>query len=170
VAGFAVVRFAGAAFDRALTEKVFIAGSNVDTRELRWRAAARMLADSPLLGVGPGGFRGEYVAASHNAELAEQTPVAHNMFLEVAAELGLPAFALFVGLVAVAVTASERVLRVSADRRPMVAVQAATVAVVVAALFLSEQYYLPLWLLVALPVAAELRERGGRGARPPRDQ
>lgn len=170
VVGLAVVRLAGPALDRALAEKTFVAGSNVDTRELRWRAAARMVADHPLLGVGPGGFRSEYAAASHNAEIAEQTPVAHNMFVEVAAELGLPAFVLFVLLVATAFAASERVLRVSADPRPMVALQAALVAVLVASTFLSEQYYLPLWLLVALAVAAELREKGGRDAGAPGDQ
>jgi O-antigen ligase len=174
LAGIAVAvviatQVAGPALSRALHEKSFIAESNVDTRELRWQAAARMLTDHPVLGVGPGGFRAEYAGASHNAEIDEQTPVAHNMFLEVAAELGLPAFAAFVGLVAVALVAAERVPR---DRDAMVALQAATVAVAVAATFLSEQYYLPLWLLVALAVAAELRHRteksGDAGA--PRDQ
>jgi putative inorganic carbon (HCO3(-)) transporter len=152
-------QLAGAGLSRSLQEKIFIAGSNVDTRELRWQTAARMLAEHPVLGVGPGGFRGEYAAVSRNAELAEQTPVAHNMFLEVAAELGLPAFCAFTGLVAVAFMASERVLRAGRDRRPMVAVQAALLAVAVGATFLSEQYYLPLWLLTALAVAAELRAR-----------
>lgn len=147
---------------RALQEKTFIAESNVDTRELRWQAAARMLAEHPVLGVGPGGFRGEYAAASHNAELAEQTPVAHNMFLEVAAELGLPAFCAFTGLVVLAFVAAERVLRAGRDRRAMVAVQAALLAVAVGATFLSEQYYLPLWLLTALSVAAESHMRRER--------
>jgi putative inorganic carbon (HCO3(-)) transporter len=165
-------RFAGPELSRALQEKTFIASTNVDTRELRWQAAARMLAEHPALGVGPGGFRTEYAAASHNAELAEQTPVAHNMFLEVAAELGLPAFCAFAGLVAVALVATERVLRTGRDRRAMVAVQAALLAVVVGATFLSEQYYLPVWLLTALAVAAELhlRREESNHARAPRDQ
>jgi putative inorganic carbon (HCO3(-)) transporter len=159
VAVVIAVQVAGPELSKALREKSFIAESNVDTRELRWQAAARMLADHPVLGVGPGGFRAGYAAASHNAEVTEQTPVAHNMFLEVAAELGLPAFAAFVGLIAVALVAAERVPR---DRDAMVAIQAATVAVAVAATFLSEQYYLPLWLLVALAVAADLRHRAER--------
>jgi O-antigen ligase len=163
---------AGPTLSRAFQEKSYIAASNVDTRELRWRAAARMAAEHPLLGVGPGGFRAEYAAASHNAEPAEQTPVAHNMFLEVAAELGVPGFGVFIGLVAVALVAVERVVRAGGDRTAMVGVQAATAAVVVAATFLSEQYYLPLWLLVAIAVAADLRVRtgGACGAGAPRDQ
>jgi O-antigen ligase len=159
VAAGVTAMLAGPHLVRSLQEKSFIAGSNVDTRELRWQAAARMLAENPVLGVGPGGFRAEYAAASHNAEIAEQTPVAHNMFLEVAAELGLPAFCLFLMLIATAVVASERVLRSARDRGPMVAVQASLIAVAIGAVFLSEQYYLPLWLLVAVAVASALRTR-----------
>jgi putative inorganic carbon (hco3(-)) transporter len=158
----AAVAFAGPMVTKSLREKSFIASANVDAREVRWQAAARMLGEHPLLGVGPGGFRSEYVNASHNAELAEPTPVAHNMFLEVGAEFGMPALVVFLGLVAVAMLATERVARVGPDRRAAVAVQASLVAVLVAATFLSEQYYLPLWLLVALAVAADLRARQER--------
>ncbi|CCH33201.1 O-antigen ligase family protein [Actinosynnema sp. NPDC047251] len=166
--GLGVLLLAGPTLDRALQEKSYIAGTNVDTRELRWQAAARMLTEHPVLGVGPGGFRGGYAAASHNAEVDEQTPVAHNMYLEVAAELGLPGFGLFAGLLAVAAVSSERVLRAGA-RRPMAAAQASLIAVVVASTFLSQQYYLPLWSLVAVVAAADLRRRE-TDARAPRDQ
>lgn len=165
VTGVAALVFAQAAhaeLSRALQEKSHIAGTNADTRMLRWQAAARMLSDSPVLGVGPGGFRQQYAAASHNAEIDEQTPVAHNLFLEVAAELGLPGFALLVGFVAIGFVASDRALRAGA-RREAVAVQAALIAVLVASIFLSEQYYLPLWSLVAIAVAIEQRTRKERG-------
>ncbi|MEC3977318.1 O-antigen ligase family protein [Amycolatopsis sp. H20-H5] len=171
--GLLAVLLAGQELTKALQEKSYIAATNVDTRELRWQAAARMLTDNPLLGVGPGGFRGGYAAASHNAEIDEQTPVAHNMYLEVAAELGVGGFALFLAVLATAAVAAERTLRLSADRREMVAVQASLLAVVVASTFLSEQYYLPLWSMVALACAAEVRSRlpkGSGDARPARDQ
>ncbi|HEX7309292.1 O-antigen ligase family protein [Lentzea sp.] len=154
VTGLAALVFAQTAqaeLSRAFQEKSHIAGTNADTRVLRWQAAARMLADDPLLGVGPGGFRQEYAAASRNAEIDEQTPVAHNLFIEVAAELGLPGFAVLAALVALGFVASERAVR--ANRREAVAVQAALIAVLVASIFLSEQYYLPLWSLVAVAVA-----------------
>ncbi|MCX2952723.1 O-antigen ligase family protein [Lentzea sp. NEAU-D7] len=162
VAGAAALLFASTAqaeLSRALQEKSHIAGTNADTRMLRWQAAARMLADNPVLGVGPGGFRQEYAAAGHNAEIDEQTPVAHNLFLEVAAELGVAGFALLIAFIAVGFVASERALRRVADRREAVAVQAALIAVLVASIFLSEQYYLPLWSLVALAAAIERRSR-----------
>jgi O-antigen ligase len=161
VAGVAGMVFAGEYLTRALDEKAYVAASNVDTRAIRWEAAARMLADNPLLGVGPGGFRSNYAAASHNAEIAEQTPVAHNMYLEVAAELGLPGLVLFLAVIACALVASERALRASEDPRPMIAIQTGLLGVLVASTFLSEQYYMSLWSLVAIACAADLRIRQG---------
>ncbi len=164
VLGLGALLFAGPQLERAVQEKTFIAASNVDTRELRWQAAARMLTAHPVLGVGPGGFRAEYAAESHDAEVDEQTPVAHNMYLEVAAELGLPGFALFAGVLGVAAVASERTVRLAGPAAPArveaVAIQASLLAVLVTSTFLSEQYYLPLWSLAALAVAAEARVRG----------
>ncbi|MEU0880665.1 O-antigen ligase family protein [Lentzea sp. NPDC005914] len=157
VIGLGAVVFAGTVLERAFAEKTYIAATNVDTREMRWQAAARMLASNPVLGVGPGGFRSSYAAASHNAEIDEQQPVAHNIYLEIGAELGLPGLACFLGAIAMAFVASERVLRVSWNLRPMLAVQAALIAALVASTFLSEQYYLPIWSLVAVAIAADLR-------------
>ncbi|MFC6091804.1 O-antigen ligase family protein, partial [Saccharothrix lopnurensis] len=162
---------AGPALDRAFQEKTHIAGTNVDTRELRWQAAARLVAEHPVLGVGPGGFRAGYPAASHNAEVDEQSPVAHNTYLEVAAELGLPGFALFAALLALTAVTAERVLRATTDPASVVAVQASLIAVAVASAFLSQQYYLPLWSLVAVVAAADLRlRRTSYLACAPRDQ
>ncbi|GAB2979950.1 O-antigen ligase family protein [Saccharothrix stipae] len=171
VIGAAAVLFAGPELDRAVREKTYIAATNVDTRELRWQAAVRMVADHPGLGLGPGGFRAGYPAASNNAEIDEQTPVAHNMYLEVAAELGVPGFALFAALLALTAVVSERVRRASPDPLPVLAVQASLIAVVVASTFLSQQYYLPLWSLVAVVAAADLRlRRTSDDACAPRDQ
>ncbi|MFI9009112.1 O-antigen ligase family protein [Actinosynnema sp. NPDC053489] len=171
VLGVAAVLFAGPELDRAVREKNHVAALNVDTRELRWQAAARMVADHPALGVGPGGFRADYPAASNNAEIDEQTPVAHNTYLEVAAELGVPGFALFAALLVLTAVVSERVRRTTPDPLPIVAAQASLIAVVVASTFLSQQYYLPLWSLVAVVAAADLRlRRANDVACAPRDQ
>ncbi|MGY1690878.1 O-antigen ligase family protein [Geodermatophilus sp. SYSU D01105] len=158
---------------QALDQKEYIAASNVDTRLLRWQAAARMLADNPLLGVGPGGFRSGYVEYSGFAELAERTPVAHEMYLEVGAELGVIALTLFLGGIVAAVVATERaVRRRRADGAPdrdtqdlaALAVQGSLLAVCVCSVFLSEQYYMPLWAGLAIAAAVDLRSRGGGAA------
>jgi len=160
---------------QALDQKTYIAASNVDTRLLRWQAAARMLADNPLLGVGPGGFRGQYIEYSGFAELTELTPVAHEMYLEVGAELGVVALLLFVGAIVAALVASENAVRRrradgAAERDPRLlaalAVQGSLLAVCVSSVFLSEQYYMPLWAGLAIAAALDLRSRtGGPGRR-----
>ncbi|MDT8910147.1 O-antigen ligase family protein [Amycolatopsis sp. PS_44_ISF1] len=175
VLGLGALLLTGPQLARAVQEKTFIAGTNVDTRELRWQAAARMVAAHPVLGVGPGSFRTHYAAESHNAEIDEQTPVAHNMYLEVAAELGLPGFALFAGVIGVAALTSERTVRRAGPSSPArveaIVIQASLLAVLVTSAFLSEQYYLPLWSLAALGVAAETRIRkAGADACAARDQ
>ncbi|MGY1640763.1 O-antigen ligase family protein [Geodermatophilus sp. SYSU D00703] len=158
------------AVQQALDQKQYIAASNVDTRLLRWQAAARMLADNPLLGVGPGGFRSGYVEYSGFAELAERTPVAHEMYLEVGAELGLLALGLFIGGIVAAFVASEQAIRRSRaagaaarDARVLaaLAVQGSLLAVCVSSVFLSEQYYMPLWAGLAIAGAVDLRSRSG---------
>ncbi len=147
----------------AVTQKDQVGGANVDDRALRWQVAATMLPEHPLLGVGPGGFRSNYLGVSHNAELAEQTPVAHNMYVEVAAELGLLGLAGFAAMIAVGLWASERAVRAARDgpeRLLPLGVQGSLIAVCIASTFLSEQYYMPLWAMVAAACALHLRSGG----------
>jgi putative inorganic carbon (HCO3(-)) transporter len=146
---------------KALSEKQFIAEANIDLRLSRWQAAARMLAHDGLFGVGPGGFREHYVVASNLAEISEQTPVAHNMYLDVAAELGVLGLAVFVGLIMLAFVASESALRQGADRKLVIAVQGSLVAIVTASFTLSEQYYFTLWSTLAIACALAIRARNG---------
>lgn len=157
VAAVTVAAFAVSTLIAALGEKQYIAGSNIDSRLIRWQAAARMLAENPILGVGPGGFREEYASSSGLAEIAELTPVTHNMYLEVGAELGAVGLLLFVAVIFTALVSSELALRAGADRRTVVAVQASLIAIIVASVFLSQQYYMTLWSMVAVACALHLR-------------
>ena len=154
--------------EQAVGEKQYIAATNVDTRLLRWQAAARMLGENPLLGVGPGGFRSGYVEYSGFAELAELTPVAHEMYLEVGAELGALALTLFLGAIVAAVVGTEAAIRrrrrvTTAPRDPATlaayAVQGSLLAVCVSSVFLSQQYYMPLWAGLAIAAAVDCRSR-----------
>jgi O-antigen ligase len=66
-----------------------------------WRAAAKMVVDRPLTGVGIGRYYKEVSAyATKPDELIRPQENAHNYFLQVAAELGLPGIAVFLALVA----------------------------------------------------------------------
>ncbi|UZF57549.1 O-antigen ligase family protein [Gordonia polyisoprenivorans] len=152
--------FAHSLVASAVGQKGYIAASNVDTRLTRWHAAAEMLGTNPILGVGPGGFRSNYVATSHLAEIAEQTPVVHNMYIEVAAELGIAGIVLFIGLIVGALVACERALRLGAEPRVAIAVQASLLAVVSASVSLSEEYYMALWSILAIAYALYAKTAG----------
>lgn len=131
----------------ALTQKTAVAGANVSSRQLRWEAAAQMTLDSPALGLGPAGFRDNYQRYQGGRDTTFiGGDVAHEMYLEVSSELGLPALVAFLALLALAWRGSPPEHRAS------------LVAMTTAALFLTEQYFLPIWLVAGLMVASVAAE------------
>lgn len=140
---------------RSIAEKDRVSTANAEQRVTTWTMAAEMTADSPLLGQGPGGFEAaaaRFVPA--DVPGVAQT-VAHQMYLDVSAELGLLGLAAFLAAVAYGVRGALRARRLP-DLRPMAdAVLISFSGTLVAACFLSEQFYLPIWLLVALGVALD---------------
>jgi O-antigen ligase len=162
--GLVVVFLAAPALvSQKLEVKGAVAEQNVDERRIRWGAATEMAADNPLLGVGPGGFKVNYerYVNFYDPNPLHPLDVAHEMYLEVAAELGVPGLLAFLAVIAygwrgarLAGTAEGA----SYDTQQLAgAVRASMIAMLVAALFLTEQYYLPIWLGCALGVALDLR-------------
>ncbi|HEU0130579.1 MAG TPA: O-antigen ligase family protein [Mycobacteriales bacterium] len=129
--------------ESALTQKKAVASSNVSSRRLRWAAAGDMTLDSPLLGLGPAGFRLNYQRYQGGRDTTfVGGDVAHEMYLEVSSELGVPALVAFLLVLALPWRGSPPEYR------------GAMTGMGVAALFLTEQYFLPLWLVAGLMVAA----------------
>lgn len=132
-----------------------------------WRVANRMISDRPVFGVGGGNFQtasGDYVlqpgSLSEKQALSFEPAVAHSIYLETWAELGLVGLLLFLAVLAGclgnAVTASRRAAA-SGDTGLMAlagALALALVALFTAYAFLSEQHGNKLWLLLALAPAA----------------
>lgn len=160
VAGLAVVAaLVPGLVSSALDQKTAIAAENISTRQLRWEAAATMAIDHPLVGLGPAGFRLNYARYSGRAEPGLAAPdVAHQMYLEVASELGVLALGAFVVVLGSAYAAAGRSVRRRQNVTIAAAAQGSLVAMAVAALFLTEQYFLPIWLVAGLAVALDLRE------------
>lgn len=68
--------------------------SSAQHRLVIWEGGKKMVADNLLFGVGPNNF-GLHIR--NYAELPEKSPTAsHNMYLRMAAELGLPGFVFFI--------------------------------------------------------------------------
>lgn len=152
--------------DRSLGEKQTVAQSNIDSRFTSWRLAAEMTIDHPVLGTGPGGFRTNFDQYEGRTSFdPTHLDVAHQMLLDVSSELGLLGLAAFVAVIGLGLAAAWRAAdlprspSVEAERRRLLgaAIVTSFAATLVAATFLSEQYYLPLWLLVALGTAIDPR-------------
>jgi O-antigen ligase len=143
----------------SLAAKDKVAQHNVDERLVLWRAASEMSADNPVLGLGPAGFRENYprYVDYRTTDASHPIDVAHEMYLEVGAELGLPALLAFLVLIGCGFAAARRGWLTGPDPGLSAGVLVAVVGTVVAAAFLTEQYYLPVWLLAALGAGLDPR-------------
>ncbi|HEV8164490.1 MAG TPA: O-antigen ligase family protein, partial [Actinomycetota bacterium] len=145
-----------AKLDTALEQKQHVAGENVESRLVAWRVALAEFGSAPLLGVGPGNYETRFVEFGLPAGSSDGGIVTtHNAFLNVLAELGGPGLALFLIYL---LMSWWRLRRRSPD--PAVdalrsALAAGFLAAIVGSLFLTEQYYAPLWLLPALGATIE---------------
>jgi O-antigen ligase len=117
-------------------------------------AALRMIGDSPLVGVGPLNFK----SLSTLYTGLDQGNIAHNSFLEIAAEFGLPALAVFVLLLAAVFRTLGRATRGSGSREAVElaawaeGLRSGLVGFLVAGCFISAQYEKVLWLTLFLAV------------------
>jgi O-antigen ligase len=128
-------------------------------------AALRMIVDNPLLGVGPLNFK----ALSTSYTGLDIANIAHNTFLEIAAEFGLPALGVFLLLLAATFRTLGRAERLG-DRPPARAIagwaeglRSGLVGFLVSGCFVSAQYEKILWLTVFLTIAlGAIAERRAR--------
>jgi putative inorganic carbon (hco3(-)) transporter len=122
-----------------------------------WKAALRMIAESPAVGVGIGNFRWE--APKYNIDIREPQ-VAHNTYLQIATEMGVPALMVWLLILAVTYLEMIRVRRRTRDRldgdwyaRHTWTIQLAIVAFAVSHIFLSKIIHELLYLTIALGAA-----------------
>lgn len=139
-----------------------------------WTVGMRMFQAQPLHGVGAGNFPNSSVhyllepgAILRDDFILDKPKVAHNVYLEVAAELGIVGFLLLMGLFGFCVSCAVRAAR-EFTRRGDVAMELLTRGLVVglvgmlaASFFVSVEYLKQLWLLLALgPPVLAIARRG----------
>ncbi len=131
-----------------------------------WRRGVGYMLQYPILGVGPNNFpvaEGKLspFAARQQLGIGVRWSAAHNSFIQVGAELGIPGLVLFLGIIASAFGALRRSSRSAlADpqqTRPQLthALTASLIGFVVGSFFLSLGYHEILYTLVALAVGLE---------------
>jgi O-antigen ligase len=122
------------------------------------REGARMVRAHPLVGVGPNMVKERYAEYRDAGAVKEINPHLHNVPVQIAAERGLPAVAIWIGLIAVLVVDLWRLFRTGEQRVLVAAALAAVAAMLTAGLFeynFGDSEFLMLFLvLVTLPFAA----------------
>jgi putative inorganic carbon (HCO3(-)) transporter len=157
-------------FQQAVLLKQHVAHENVSTRFGAWGAAARLASDHPLLGVGPGNFQFYYNKLTGQPVGTFTLTVAHNALLDIGAEVGLAAMcllALYLVLAFARLTGS--VEAGYGDSGYVRALRVSLTIAVVSAMFLSEQYFLPFWLIGGLAAAiwTHGRRQAAESTQPP---
>jgi O-antigen ligase len=141
-------------FQQALLLKQQVAQQNVTTRFQAWGAAARLASDHPFLGVGPGNFRFYYNELTGQPVGTFTLTVAHNALLDIGAELGLAAMCLLALYLLLAFSRLTGAIEAGyGDQGFVRALRISLTIAVVSAMFLSEQYFLPFWLIGGLAAA-----------------
>ena len=151
VAAVLVIQSNPERFHQALFLKQQVAQENEATRLEAWDAAGRLATDHPLLGVGPGNFQFFYNKLTGRPVGTLTLTVAHNALLDVAAELGVVAMCLLALYLVLSFTRLTAELRLGyGDPAFVQALRISLTIAVVSAMFLSEQYFLPFWLIGGL--------------------
>jgi O-antigen ligase len=137
---------------------------SADTRTALWSVGFQMISDEPLTGVGLGNFKA--VLKFYGAD--ELNHIAHNSFVEIAAEMGIPALLIFLAMIVTSLWSLERVRRFtrgspdSLIHAAACGIQAGVLGDAIALIFVSGQsqklFWLMLFLSMCLPPLARLNE------------
>jgi O-antigen ligase len=138
-------------FEESALVKHRVAGSNVTSRLDTWTAAATLAAERPALGVGPGNFQYHFFDATGRPPGTENLFVVHNAYLDVLTELGVAGFLLFLAYLGLAYSRARAVEHSGAGPPAYaLSIRIALVVALAGAMFLSEQYVGPFWVIGAL--------------------
>lgn len=140
-----------------------VTSSDSSGRQDLWTVGWRIVSDNPLTGIGADNFRTDSIrylvepgVIGVDQYIVDQPLVAHNVYLELLAELGVVGLALFLAIVSGSLACAVRAIseaKQQGDVRQELLARALVVgltAMLAADFFLSEQYSKQLWLLLAL--------------------
>ena len=146
---------------------------SADTHISLMYGGVRMMLTHPVFGVGIDNFKRNsrlFVTQSEAAVMDNQSRVAHNSYVEIGAEMGIPGLLLFAGLLFCSFTSLGQVARMSQRlgvpvvQEAAVGLQAGLVGSSVAIFFVSGEYQKMFWLALFLtmclpPLALEAEKR-----------
>lgn len=134
-------------------------------------AGLDMVRQNPFFGVGLGNFRARVaeLVVRGDPNAPPNAYIAHNTYLEYAAEMGIPASLVFLGILISTFRLLEKVRRSAAKiffRRVALGWQAGIIGFAGAAFFISAEYVKPFWCVVfmccTMPSLLVIKESAGR--------
>ncbi|HEV8250110.1 MAG TPA: O-antigen ligase family protein [Gaiellaceae bacterium] len=159
-------------YTRPVALETIASPSNVGARETLWTVAGRVVHDHPVAGVGAGNFvvaEPPYTATGTNlprSDLVVRPELVHNSYLQVWAELGTIGLIAFLAVIGGSVLLALRAVRTaesSGDRELEMLSRGfliATVSMLAAYFFATNQYEKQLWLVIAVgPALASIAAR-----------
>jgi O-antigen ligase len=136
--------------------------SDQDAQQIRlalWDGGLKMIMAHPLLGVGLDNYSRQIVTYADPAKVPKYETVrrvAHNSYMEIAAELGVPALFIFLGIIISSILSLERTRRAAAKSsdeflgRVALGLQAGLLGASVALFFVSGEYQKMFWMAIFL--------------------
>ena len=130
-----------------------------DTRMALWTGGWGIMKNYPVFGIGLDNFSffiAKYIPEENLPRYESVSRVAHNSYVDIAAEMGIPALLVFVGILVCSFHTLEKVRRraqASGDstlQRVTIGLQTGLVGAAVAIFFVSAQYQKLFWLVVFL--------------------
>jgi O-antigen ligase len=149
-----------------------------NSRYVLWGAGLRMFQENWLTGVGVGSFK-SLAPAYQESEERKVKAIAHNTYIQLAAEQGVVGLLLFLGVLAAGFTSLQKTaaqalrLRSSLLYHSASGIQGGLVGYAVGAFFVSAEYQRLLWFMIFVSICLseltrQLVKRAGRGPRHPR--
>jgi O-antigen ligase len=138
-----------------------------DNRTRIWEAGLVLFTHQPWIGIGLGNYK-PYVGFF--GQIDDPT-IAHNTYIEVAVELGLPGILLFSAILLSSFRSLASTRRLSPEpsgllHRASLGIEGGLVAYMVAIVFISAEYQKFFWLLVFLSISLEALARAERARAP----
>jgi len=139
-----------------------------------WGVALRMSADYPWLGVGYRNFQSMYTDPRYSDERDARDRVAHNSYLQLMAESGRPALAVFLLLLFMTVANSRRLQRLGREEGGgerwfvpySAAIEVSLYGYMVSGIFLNRAHFDLLYHMIAISIALNFLAHQEMAARP----
>ncbi len=134
-----------------------------------WKTGLGMMSDHPIRGVGLGAFRYEYIMRAYTSGdvKTKASLFSHNAYIQIGAEIGIPALALFLLLLFLCWMDLAKAEKVFLSRGDLLfagfslSIKLGLLGYIVCAIFLTQAFLTMIWILLPLAVVSRIVAKEG---------